>query len=254
MHRMKDKVALVTGGAGKLGSAIAKRVIEEGGRVVIADIALDRATEVAQSLGDQAYAVQFDATDSGSIETMVGAAAAHWGQLDALVNNVGHTAVAQTIADTNVIDTSIEAWDMAFTVNVRSLFLATKFALPHLLARERSAVVNMGSVSGLGGDSIFVAYGASKAAVINFSRYVAVQYGRQGVRCNTICPGPVGARSEASIAASLAASYVPAPGQPEHIAALAVHLASDEAAYTNGAVIACDGGLDCGITPWRPAV
>lgn len=254
MKRMHDKVALVTGGAGKLGAAIAQRIIEEGGRVAIADAALDRARDLAGALGDSALAVHLDAADAGSIEQMVSSTVAHWGQLDVLVNNVGHTAVASGAADTTVLDTSLETWDLSFAVNVRSFFLATKFALPHLIARGRSAVINMGSVSGLGGDSIFVAYGASKAAVINFSRYVAVQYGRQGVRCNTICPGPVGSagRSAAGIGASQAACYVPQPGEPDHIAALTVYLAADEAGYTNGAVIACDGGLDAGITPWRP--
>lgn len=254
MTRMHDKVALITGGAGKLGSAMARRIIAEGGRVVIADAALDRAQELAGLLGRDAFAVSLDAADPDSIAQMVASTVAKWGQLDVLVNNVGHTAVASGAADTTVLDTSLETWDLSFAVNVRSFFLATKFALPHLIARGRSAIVNMGSVSGLGGDSIFVAYGASKAAVINFSRYVAVQYGRQGVRCNTICPGPVGSagRSDAGIAASQAACYVTDPGEPEHIAALTVYLAADEAAYTNGAVITCDGGLDAGITPWRP--
>lgn len=254
MNRMHNKVALVTGGAGKLGSAIARRIVDEGGRVAIADAALDRAEDLARSIGEQAFALPLDAADAASIEAMVASTAEHWGQLDILVNNVGHTAVASGAADTTVIDTSVDTWDMSFAINVRSFFLATKFALPHLIARKRSAVINMGSVSGLGGDSIFVAYGASKAAVINFSRYVAVQYGRQGVRCNVICPGPVGSqgRSAASIAASQSACHVPEPGEPEHIAALTVYLAADEAAYTNGAVITCDGGLDSGITPWRP--
>jgi NAD(P)-dependent dehydrogenase (short-subunit alcohol dehydrogenase family) len=254
MKRMHNKVALITGGAGKLGSAIAQRVVEERGRVVIADSALDRAQELADRLGRAAAAVFLDAADAASIEQMVASSVAQWGQLDVLINNVGHTAVASGAADTTVLDTSLDTWDLSFAVNVRSFFLATKFALPHLIARGRSAVINMGSVSGLGGDSMFVAYGASKAAVINFSRYVAVQYGRQGVRCNTICPGPVGSagRSAAGISASQAACYVPDPGEAEHIAALAVYLAADEAAYTNGAVIACDGGLDAGITPWRP--
>jgi NAD(P)-dependent dehydrogenase (short-subunit alcohol dehydrogenase family) len=256
MERMQNKVALVTGAAGRLGSAICRRIVSEGGKVVIADIAFDRAQELAEELGTGvAFAVHLDAQDDASVEKMVADAAAKWGQLDILVNNVAYTGVAGTAIDSTVLDTTIETWDATFAINVRSLFLATKFALPHLLKRPSGAIVNMGSVSGLGGDSMYVAYGASKAAVAHFGRYIAVQYGRQGVRCNTICPGPTGTagRPEALLKTALNAAYTPSLGEPEHIAALVAYLASDEAGNTNGTVIACDGGFDAGITPWRPS-
>jgi NAD(P)-dependent dehydrogenase (short-subunit alcohol dehydrogenase family) len=166
---------------------------------------------------------------------------------------VAHT--GGTGADTTVLETSIETWDQSFAVNVRSYFIATKYALPHMLKNGSGSIVNIASDSGLGGDCALVAYGSSKAAVVNFSRYVAAQYGRQGIRCNTICPGPIATQAlrehaPETLKSTLNAVYVPQLGEPQHIAALVAYFSSDEAAYTNGAMISCDGGLDAVITPW----
>ena len=184
---------------------------------------------------------------------MVDTAIERYGRLDILNNNVAHT--GGTGADTTVLETSIETWDQSFAVNVRSYFIATKYALPHMLKNGSGSIVNIASDSGLGGDCALVAYGSSKAAVVNFSRYVAAQYGRQGIRCNTICPDPIATQAlrehaPETLKSTLNAVYVPQLGEPQHIAALVAYFSSDEAAYTNGAMISCDGGLDAVITPW----
>lgn len=253
MRRVEGKVAIITGGAGGLGSAAARRLASEGAKVLVADIAVDAAEQVANEIGGGASAVHLDAFDAASIQAMVDTAIDRYGRLDILNNNVAHT--GGTGADTTVLETSIETWDQSFAVNVRSYFIATKYALPHMLKNGGGSIVNIASDSGLGGDSALVAYGSSKAAVINFSRYVAAQYGRQGIRCNTICPGPIATQAlrehaPETLKSTLKAVYVPQLGEPQHIAALVAYFASDEAAYTNGAMISCDGGLDAVITPW----
>jgi len=253
MKRVEGKVAIVTGGAGGLGRAAVKRLTEEGAKVLIADIAIEAAEQVAKDIGGGASAFHLDAFDPASIHAMVEACVERYGRLDILNNNVAHTGGTQ--ADTTVLETSIETWDQSFAINVRSYFIATKYALPHMLKAGGGSIINIASDSGLAGDSALVAYGSSKAAVINFTRYVAAQYGRQGVRCNTICPGPIATdalkeHAPETLKSTLRAVYVPKIGEPQHIAALVTYFASDEAAYTNGATISCDGGLDAVTTPW----
>jgi len=233
-----------------------RRLVEEGARVLIADIAIDAAENLAKEIGkDSASAFELDAFEAGSIAAMVECAIDRYGRLDILDNNVAHTGHAGGGADSTVLDTTIETWDESFAINVRSYFIATKYALPHMLKAGSGSIINISSDSGLAGDSALVAYGSSKAAVVNFSRYVAAQYGRQGIRSNVICPGIIATdnlkqNAPETLKSTLRAVYVPKIGEPKHIAALVAYLASDEAAYTNGATICCDGGLDAVTTPW----
>ena len=255
MKRVDGKVAIVTGGAGALGSATAMRLAQEGARVVVADLNMPGAEWVAANIGPSALAVSFDAASDDSIAHLIEATIARYGRLDILNNNVADMGITGSGADGTVLDTSIETWDRAFAINIRSFFIITKLALPHLLADGGGSIVNIASGSALGGDSALVSYGSSKAAVIAFSKYVARQYGRSGVRCNVICPGPI--RTPAleqfaseTLRSTLRAVYVPDLGEPRHIAAAVTFLACEEAAYTNGAVLVCDGGLTAAITPW----
>lgn len=254
MKRYEGKVVIVTGGAGALGSATVKRLVEEGAQVVVADLNKSGADDLCNEIGERCIACEFDATNPESIQQLVTTAVATFGRLDFLVNNVARTRQFSGGQDTTVVDTPIEVWDSAFTVNVRSYFLACKFALPHLI-ESRGAIVNIASGSALGGDAALVAYGTSKAAVVSLTQYVAAQYGRSGVRCNTVCPGVIATPNLESHAAdslrgALNAVYVPELGKPRHIAAAIAYLGSEEAAYTNGASLTCDGGLTAVITPW----
>jgi NAD(P)-dependent dehydrogenase (short-subunit alcohol dehydrogenase family) len=254
---MRGKVVIVTGGAGGIGSEISRRMASEGGTVLVADINLAGAEAVAAEIGNRSSAVHFDAYDANSVQAMVRTAVDRYGQLNILVNNVADTSL--TMLDKTVLDTEIETFDRSIASNLRSLFVATKAALPHLLAAGRSAIVNIASASALFGDTWLVSYSSAKAGVIELTRNTAVQYGRQGVRCNSICPGFI-AHGKAremmadTLKSALEASYIDRNGAPEDIAALATFLAADEAGFINGQNVVCDGGHTTGATPWRSGI
>jgi NAD(P)-dependent dehydrogenase (short-subunit alcohol dehydrogenase family) len=251
---MRDKVVIVSGGAGGIGSEISRRMASEGGTVLVADINLGGAEAVAAGIGNGSSAVYFDAYDANSIQSMVQTSVDRYGKLNILINNVADTGL--TMLDKTVLDTEIETFDRSIAANLRSLFIATKAALPYLLAAGRGAIVNISSASALFGDTWLVSYSSAKAAVIELTRNTAVQYGRQGIRCNSICPGFI-AHGKAremmadTLRSALEASYVDRNGAPEDIAALATFLASDEAGFINGENVVCDGGHTVGATPWR---
>jgi NAD(P)-dependent dehydrogenase (short-subunit alcohol dehydrogenase family) len=255
-RRYEGRVAIVSGAAGSLGSAIARRLAAEGARVLIADQMHDGARRVAESIGSNARAYHLDAGDEASIAGMVQAAIDAFGTLDIVVNNVADT--SSTAQDLTVLDIDTELWDRAFHINARSYFLATKYALPHLLAKGSGAFVHTASCAGLAGDVGLTAYGASKAAVVNFSRSVAAQFGRKGVRSNAICPGmiatdPPHPDMAALYKAGLESTYATRNGLPKDIAAMVAYLGSDEAGFVNGGTFICDGGQTAVLPPWRPA-
>jgi NAD(P)-dependent dehydrogenase (short-subunit alcohol dehydrogenase family) len=251
---MQDKIVIVSGGAGGIGSEIAHRVVIEGGTVLVADINLPGAQSVADRIGNRSSAVYFDAYDAASIQSMVQTAIDRYGRLNTLVNNVADTSL--TPLDRTVIDTAIETFDRSIASNLRSIFIATKAALPHLLAAGGGAIVNISSASALVGDTWLVSYSSAKAAIIALTRNTAVQYGRQGIRCNSICPGFIAHGKAREMMADtlksvLEASYIGRNGAPEDIAALTTFLASEDAGFINGENIVCDGAHTIGATPWR---
>ena len=253
MHRMQGKVVIVTGGAGGIGSGIARRMRSEGAQVAVADIAIDGAQRIAAEIGNGATAIHFDAYDQASIEAMIAAVAERYGKIDVLVNNAADTSL--TTLDKTVLDTDVAVFDKSIAANLRAVFIATKAALPHLLA-GKGAIVNIASGSALSGDTWLTSYSAAKAGVIALTRNTAVQFGKQGVRCNAICPGFIahGRAREMmpdTLRSVLEVSYTTRNGAPEDIAALTVYLASDEAAFMNGQNIVCDGGHSIAAAPWR---
>jgi len=253
MERLQDKIALVSGGAGGIGSAIARRMAAEGATVLVTDILRAGAERVAAELGNRSSACQFDAYDAASVQEMVQTAIARYGRLDVLVNNVADTSL--TTLDQDILNTDITIFDKSIASNFRSIFIATKAALPHLLA-SKGAIVNIASGSALVGDSWLTAYSSAKAALIALTRNTAVQYGKQGVRCNSICPGFIAHGKAREMMADtmksvLDVSYVERNGAAEDIAALAAYLASGEAGFMNGANIVCDGGHSIAAAPWR---
>ena len=187
-HRFDGEVAIVTGGASGIGAATARRLVAEGARVAIADIDGARAEALAKELDDAAIGVQFDAGDVASVEAVVSATVDHFGRLDLLHNNAAIMAPEHIAQDTNPVDIEFEVWDRTMAVNLRGYLAGCKYAIPHMLARGKGAIVMTASGSGNMGDLATIAYGTSKAAIIGMNRYVATIYGKQGIRCNVVNP------------------------------------------------------------------
>jgi NAD(P)-dependent dehydrogenase (short-subunit alcohol dehydrogenase family) len=245
---LDGKVALITGGGGRIGAATARRLAAEGAKVAIGDLSEAAAAAAARSIGDQALAVQFDAGDPDSIARMVARTVEHFGRLDILHNNAAMLDLAFLEQDRDAVQTSIEVWDATMAINVRGYMLACKHAIPHMIKAGGGSIINTASNSALLGDSSRIAYGSSKGAIISMTRYIATQHGRSKIRCNTICPGlildeelerKVPELSEATARHIL----LPRHGRPEDIAALVAFFASDDASFITGQLIGCDGGM-----------
>lgn len=246
MGRVEGKVALVTGGAAGIGRETAIALAREGAQVVIADINLEAAEQVAASIGE-AEAVYCDVTEQDSIEAVIDSIVDRRGRIDVIHNNAALVGPDAWFTDGSVIDTSVEMWDRAFATNVRSVFLVCKHALPPMLRGGGGSIINMASVGGLRGSSALTAYGSSKAAVIGLTRYVAAQYGKQGVRCNAIAPGVIQTQQLLDAVPDLpqqALAEVASPrvGVPGDIANMVLFLASEESAFVNGETYRADGG------------
>jgi NAD(P)-dependent dehydrogenase (short-subunit alcohol dehydrogenase family) len=247
MGRVAGKVAIVTGSAAGIGRASAQALAREGARVVIADLNLDGAKRTAEMIGGAATPFQFDATKQETIAELIDFTMKQHGRIDILHNNAALVGPDAWFTDGSVLSTSVEMWDRAFATNVRSIFLACKFALPHMVTGGGGSIINMASVGGLSGGKALTAYGTTKAAVVGLTRYVAAQHGKEGVRCNAIAPGVIQTRQLLDAVPDLprqALSSVATPrvGVPEDIANLVVYLASDESAFMTGETLRIDGG------------
>jgi NAD(P)-dependent dehydrogenase (short-subunit alcohol dehydrogenase family) len=247
MQRLSGKVAIVTGGGGGIGSATAARFAREGARVVCADIDLESAQRAVDALPGEGLAVRFDAADAGSIEAMVERTVEHFGRLDILHNNTAITDPRLHGQDRTLLDIPLDIWRQTLEVNLTGYMLACRFAVPHMIAAGGGSIINTASGSGTLGDLARIAYGTSKAGVINLSRYIATQYGRQGVRCNCIAPGLIVTPAMQATVPEIEAfanKYVLTRrlGVPEDVAALAAFLASDESGYITGECIGLNGG------------
>jgi NAD(P)-dependent dehydrogenase (short-subunit alcohol dehydrogenase family) len=249
MGRLDGKVAIITGAASGIGQATARRVAAEGARTVVADLNADGARDVAAKIaaaGGEATAVQADLGDNDSVRAMVEAAVTAYGGLDILHNNAAATHLAAT-RDLPVSAADPDVWDETIRINLRGAMVAIQAAVPHMIARGGGSVINTASGAGLTGDLRNPAYGASKAALISLTRYVATEFGKQGIRCNAISPGfmVIGEKPgrDAVHATMLRHALTPRVGRPEDIAALVVFLAADESAFITGQNICVDGGM-----------
>ena len=238
------RTVIVTGAASGIGAAMVLRFLARGDTVLGAD--LDPA-----GVPEGATSVRTDVSDAADVAALIEQAIAETGRIDVLCNNAGIGSTADAVS------CSVEEWDRVFAVNARGVFLGTKFALPHRLERGAGAIVNTASVAGMVGLRDRAAYCASKGAVIAFTKQVALQIAESGVRCNCICPGTVdspwveGLLAEADDPAAARAALVARQpvgrlGTPDEIAAAAVYLASDEAAFVTGSALVIDGGLTAG--------
>ncbi len=245
--RLAGKVAIVTGAGAGIGKAIAIAFAQEGAKVVLADI------NAAEPLGASSIAVQTDVADPESVRRMVAATVERFGAVHILMNN------AAIQVNKKIEDTTPEEWARQMAVNVGGVFLCSKYALPHLRT-TRGTIINMSSVNGTFVEPMCAGYCASKAAILGFTKAIAIDHGFEGIRVNAICPG--------YIDAGLAEGYFlaqPDPdaarrqagklhalhriGKPEEVARAAVFLASEEASFMTGSAIYVDGGLSAGLPP-----
>jgi NAD(P)-dependent dehydrogenase (short-subunit alcohol dehydrogenase family) len=248
MKGLKGRIVVVTGAAGGLGSATARRFIAEGSTVIVADINRNGVEDLARELGANAVAVYFDAMSNESCHTLIEDTVARFGRIDVLDNNHAIINEVVTPADTTVVKTPFEIWDQVMAGNVRSYFATCKYAIPHMLKAGGGRIINFSSVSGVLADHTLTAYAASKAAVIALTNSIAAQYGKQNIRCNAVAPGLVVGPSQYKyrkelIAVMLKHGLLPRVGEPDDIASLVAFLASDESAYLQGQLLFCDGGL-----------
>ena len=254
MGRLDGKVAVITGAAGGIGREAALLFSGEGAAVVVADVSRD-AGEVTAGECRQAVFVPVDVGDPESVEALYAAAAVHFGGVDILYNNAG----IMPPDDDSILTTEAEAWDRVQAVNARGVFLCCKFGIPRLLERGGGSVINVASfVALVGAATSQIAYTASKGAVLSMSRELAVQFARQGVRVNALCPGPVETPLLMRLFADDPAAYerrrVHLPmgrlATAREIANAALFLAGDESSYVNGATFLVDGGLTAAyVTP-----
>jgi NAD(P)-dependent dehydrogenase (short-subunit alcohol dehydrogenase family) len=253
MTRLDGKVCVITGAGGGMGAEAAHVFTDEGARVVVADVDGDAAEKVGGEVGG--LAVRVDVSDEASVQSMYRAAVQEYGGIDVLYNNAG----ISPADDDSILDTSLEAWERVQAVNTRGVFLCCKYGIPHLLERGGGSVINVASfVALVGAATSQISYTASKGAVLSLSKELGVQFARQGVRVNALCPGPVETPlllriwSETPGAAERRLVHVPMGrmAKPREIVNAALFLASDESSYVNAATFVVDGGLTAAyVTP-----
>ncbi|GAB1158442.1 SDR family NAD(P)-dependent oxidoreductase [Paenibacillus illinoisensis] len=248
MDRMKDKVVLVTGGASGIGLSAANLMAAEGAKVVIADFNVDGAIEAAkniQLLGGDAVGIFVDAAKETSIQEAVEFTAQQYGKLTCLFNNVGLTNLKK---DLDVVHVDLDEWDRLMNVNLKSVLLGCRFAIPHMIRAGGGSIINTASMAGFTGDAVRVAYGASKAGVVNLTKYIAAQYGKHNIRCNAVAPGliltPAAQDNMPQDVLNMFAKYnaLPYHGEPDDIGHTVLFLASDESKFITGQTIQVEGG------------
>jgi meso-butanediol dehydrogenase/(S,S)-butanediol dehydrogenase/diacetyl reductase len=245
-RRFEGKVAIVTGGGSGIGEAIARRLLEEGASVAISGRTKKRLDETAQSMpSDRVLAQTADVANRADCDALVSATIERFGRLDTLVNAAGMNLVG------TIQDTSDEDWEACIGSDLSGVFYMSRAAVPHLV-KTKGSIVNIGSVSSLGGGWSHAAYNAAKGGVANLTRSTACDLGRFGVRANTVAPGLTVTgmvdeimKDDALLEKAWDRIPLRRAGKPEEIASAVAFLASDEALWITGIVLPVDGGQTC---------
>ena len=249
--RVAQRIAIVTGAGSGIGQASAIRLAEEGATVICADINSSAANETAELISKmnlKAEGFEIDIADSDACDSIVSYCVEKYGAIDILVNNAGVNLPGV------FHEVSNETIDRTLNVNVKGAMYLTRAVLPHMLGNSRGSIVNMSSVNGLVSEPFLSVYSASKGAIVMFTRGIALDYAKSGIRCNAICPGWVDTpinHAHAKMLGGLDHVYktidsfqpIGRPGTSREIANVVLFLASDESSFMTGSIVSADGGM-----------
>jgi NAD(P)-dependent dehydrogenase (short-subunit alcohol dehydrogenase family) len=244
--RLDARTAVITGGSSGIGLATARRFAEEGAKVVIADIDDTRGEEVAAEIGG--LFVHTEVTDKDQVDRLFSTAKETYGSVDVAFNNAG----ISPPDDDSILDTDLDAWRRVQEVNLTSVYLCCKAALPHMLEQKRGSIINTASfVAVMGAATSQISYSASKGGVLSMSRELGVQFAREGVRVNALCPGPVNtpllqelfAKDPERAARRLVHVPMGRFAEPAEMANAVLFLASDESSFITASTFLVDGGI-----------
>ncbi|MCZ6540686.1 MAG: SDR family oxidoreductase [Nitrospinae bacterium] len=241
--RLNNKTAIITGGATGIGLACARLFTREGARVAIFGRRQDRLDQARKQIGDSVLAIQGDITHEQDIQRLVDTTLKELGQVDILINNAG------TFTGGPLHETDAEAWDRVFNINMTGVFQLTRRVLPSMVEQGSGSIIHISSILGMVAMPQTAAYNASKGALNQFSKSIAVEYGAQGIRSNALCPGMIETemteelRQDTALMEEWIKDYpLGRFGQPEEVAQACLFLASDESAFITGTTLPIDGG------------
>jgi len=246
VQRLQDRVAVITGAGSGIGLATARRFATEGARVVCVDISADAGQAVADEVGGEFVAC--DVSDEESVKALFDGVAERHGRVDIAFNNAG----ISPPEDDSILVTGIEAWERVLRVNTTSVFFCCKYVIPHMQRQGRGSIINTASfVALLGAATSQIAYTASKGGVLAMTRELGVQFAREGIRINALCPGPVAtpllmdlfAKDPERAARRLVHVPMGRFAEPAEIAAAVAFLASDDASFMTASQFVVDGGI-----------
>ena len=246
--RLNKKVAFISGGARGMGAAEARLFAQEGAKVVIGDVLNDEGHQIEAAINDwggECLYVPLDVSSEESWSAAIAETISRFGKLDILVNNAG------VVSRTPLEELDVEEWDRVININSKGVFLGTKAAIPEMRRVGGGSIVNISSISGIAGQSyVSAVYNASKGAVRIFTKSTAIQYASEGIRANSIHPGPIDTPMTAfrqgnpqAVAESIARIPLGRNGVPEDVAYGVLYLASDESSFVTGSELVIDGGF-----------
>jgi NAD(P)-dependent dehydrogenase (short-subunit alcohol dehydrogenase family) len=258
VSRLESKVAIVTGSASGIGRASAIRLAREGASVIVADInsaGADQTVSMIDANGGTAASIPTDISEPEQILALVEQTVDRFGTIDVLHNNAADTSPQGVGRDKDLMSMTGDLWDRTIAINLRGPMLVSRAVIPVMQRGGGGSIINTASVSGMTGDLIYTAYGISKAGLIVLTKYIATQYGKDGIRCNAISPGLIGTNDTAERAprdAGTLAKYeanilVRENGVPDDIAGVVAFLASSDARFITGENIRVDGGMQSHI-------
>jgi NAD(P)-dependent dehydrogenase (short-subunit alcohol dehydrogenase family) len=258
---LQSKVIIVVGASQGIGAATVKLLASAGAKVILAGVSVELGRALASELVEQGKLAEWrfaDLNDEESLKSLMDGVAADHGRIDGLFNNGADLRLLES--DGDVLNTSSEIFERTLRADLTGYFLACRHVLPHMVTRGGGAIVQTSSQAASYGDPAMVGYSCAKAGVDALTRHIAVRWGKQNIRCNAIQPGLIMTQHAYDIAEALPLdrilSQTPSPrlGKPEDIAALATFLLSDEAAFMNGQILSCDGGMHMVLnSPATPA-